>query len=73
MPVLELFPLKIKFLFTLFAITDSYFFFFHTIENVINKTRATILIQMNSTFVQHTQTHVLVINKRQLPNSTFIL
>ena len=71
--VLELFTFIFFYHFTLLF---SYCFVLssiHIIAKVTNKTRGTILIQMNSTFVQHTQTNVLVINRRQLPNSTFIL
>ena len=45
----------------------------HAKAQLVKKTRDAILIQMNSTFVQHTQADILVINKGQLPNSNFIL
>ena len=42
-------------------------------QKLLTRRCGTIFIQMNSTFVQHAQTNVLVINKQQLPNSTFFL
>ena len=78
LPVLELFTLKTKFLFTLFAYCRFFFFSFISSAHAgfapsSVHTKAKVVSKMNSTFVQHTQANALVINKRQLPNSTFIL
>ena len=44
----------------------------HIVAKVFNKVLCIFFIQMNCTFVENTQNNVLVINKRQLPNSEFI-